>query len=73
MRVGICKPSSAESVGYIEPIYHRTLVWADSWYVIFRALLVDSEESEQVGMIELDFSLGPASLEGTSHSILIEI
>ena len=39
----------------------------------FRALLTYSAESEQVGMLELDFPLRPASLVGTSHSVLIEI
>ena len=73
MRVGICKPSSSESVGSIEPIYHRALVRAESWDVSFRALLAYSAESEQVGMLELDLPLRPAILVGTSHSVLIEI
>ena len=73
MRVGICKPSSAESIGYIEPISHCTLVWADSWDARFRVLLADYTESEQVGMLVVDLPLSPVSLAGNSHSVLIEI
>ena len=39
----------------------------------FRALLEDSAESEQVGMLEVDLPLSPASLAGNYHSVLIEI
>ena len=73
MQVGIFKPSSAEYFGSIEPISHCTLVWAESWVVSFRAFLEESAESEQVGMLEVDFPLSPASLTGTSHSVLLEI
>ena len=73
MRVGICKTSSAESVGFIGPIYHSTLVWTESWDMSFRALLADSAESDQVGMLKVDLPLSPAILAGTSHSVLIEI
>ena len=73
MLVGICKPSLEESVGSIAPISHRTLVQAESWDVSFRALLADSAESEQFGMLVVDLPLSPASLVGTSHSVLIEI
>ena len=41
--------------------------------MIFRALLADSAESEQVGMLEVELPLSPASLSGTSHSVFIEI
>ena len=73
MLVGICKTSSADYVGSIESISHRTLVQEYYWDVSFRALLADSEESEQVGMLEVEFPLSPASLAGNSHYVLIKI
>ena len=39
----------------------------------FRDSLADSTDSEQVGMLEVDLPLSPASLAGTSHYVLIEI
>ena len=41
--------------------------------MIFHALLAESAESEQVGMLEVDLPLSPVSLAGTSNSVLIEI